>query len=119
MRGSIKKRYRSSWTIVLDTGKDPTTGKRRQQSITVKGSKREAEHRLAELLHQANTGSLVRRSKLTVGEFLDQWLQDYAASQVRPNTLESYRGRAKHLIKSLGQIALIDLRPEDLQGYYA
>ena len=47
MRGSLKKRSKHSWTIILDLGyqQDPQTGKRRrrQKWITLRGTKREAE----------------------------------------------------------------------------
>ena len=59
MRGHLKKRSKNSWTIVLDRGRDPATGKRRQQWVSVKGTKRDAERKLAELLHQGRTISVV------------------------------------------------------------
>ena len=49
MRGSIIKRYEGSWSLVLDLGyqTDPATGlrKRKQQWITIKGTRRDAEHK--------------------------------------------------------------------------
>ena len=119
MRGHLVKRSRQSWSIVLDIGREPGTGKRRQQWISVKGTRKDAEQRLTELLAQVDGGGFVKPAKATVGEFLGQWLDTYAASQVRPNTLESYKQRGKHLIAGLGHISLNGLRPEHLQGYYA
>jgi integrase len=80
MRGSIRKRYKDSWNIIIDLGyqPDPTTGtvKRRQKWFTVRGTKRDAERKLAELLHQANRNELVEpTTKLTVGQWLDAWLE--------------------------------------------
>ena len=40
MRGSIRKRGPSSWTVITDLGKDPVTGKRRQIWRAVKGSRK-------------------------------------------------------------------------------
>lgn len=51
MRGHIVKRHKNSYTIVLNLGTDPTAGKKKQQWVSVKGTKKEAEKRLAELLH--------------------------------------------------------------------
>ena len=119
MRGHLVKRGKSSWSIVLDTGRDPATGKRRQQWVSVKGTRKDAERRLTELLAQVDSGGFVKPSKGTVGEYIRQWLRDYAQAHVRPRTLEGYRERAKHLIGSLGDIALSGLRAEHLQGYYA
>ena len=59
MRGSMKQRSRGSWTLILDLGyvEDPCTGrrKRRQQWMTVRGTKRDAETRLNTLLTDVTT----------------------------------------------------------------
>src|SRR5690349_20112335 len=90
MKGCIKKRSESSWTIIIDAGKHPETGKRQQKWISVQGSKRDAEAELARLLNEVNTGAFVEPSKLTVGEFLDQWLTNYAENRVGAKTLDRY-----------------------------
>ena len=120
MRGQIKRRSKISWTLILDLGRDPATGKRQQQWTTVRGTKRDAERKLAELQHQIDTGGFVKPSRLTLGEFLDQWLRDYAATNVRPRTFEGYNTVVRsQLVPKLGNIALGELRPAHLQAYYA
>ena len=119
MRGTLKQRSKGSWTIILDAGRDPATGKRRQQWHTVKGTKREAEKRLAELVHQVDNGDYVNPGNLTVGAFLVQWLRDYASTNVRPRTIEGYRDIViGHLIPGLGNILLLQLKGAHIQGYY-
>ena len=71
MRGHIVKRYKNSYTVVLNLGIDPTTGKRKQQWVSVKGTKKEAEKRLSELLNQHDNGTLMKPGKTTLGEFLE------------------------------------------------
>ena len=56
MRGHLRKRSKGSWTIVLDVGTDAVTGKRKQRWIAVRGTKREAEAKLAKLIRAANEG---------------------------------------------------------------
>ena len=120
MRGHIKQRSKGSWSIVLDLGRDPSTGKRKQQWVTVRGTKKEAEKKLSELQHQLNTGEFVKSSKLTVREFLTQWFQDYVKTNARAATAEGYKIIVeRHLIPSLGGIALAQLQPSHIQGYYA
>lgn len=119
MRGTLKQRSKGSWTIILDAGRDPATGKRRKQWHTVKGTKREAEKRLAELVHQVDNGVYVKSGNLTVRAYLEQWRGDYASTHVRATTLEGYETRAKHLNASLGSIRLSELRPDHLQTYYS
>ena len=120
MRGSIVKRSKGSWTIILNLGRDPATGKRKQQWVSVKGTKKEAEKKLAELHHQMDTGSFIKPSKLKVGDFLKQWLNDYVNTHVRAATAEGYRIIVEcHLIPNLGAIVLSELKPAHLQRYYA
>jgi hypothetical protein len=73
MRGCIHKRYKDSWNIILDLEyqRDPATGKlrRKQKWFTVHGTKRDAEKKLAELLHQANRNELVEPTRLTLGQW--------------------------------------------------
>ena len=115
MRGHLVKRGKGSWSIVLDVPRE--NGKRRQQWVSVKGTRKDAERRLTELLGQVDTGGFVKPAKETLGAFLERWLTDYAQVHVRPRTLEGYRDRAKHLIAGLGNIPLSELRADHIQGY--
>ena len=78
MRGSIIQRSKGSWTIIINLGRDPATGKRKQQWVTVRGTKKAAEQKLADLLNELDTGSYVKPDKVTLGEFIDRWLKYYA-----------------------------------------
>ncbi len=118
MRGTIKQRAKGTWTIILDVGRDPTTGKRQQQWTTIRGTKKEAERKLSELLVKTDSGGYVKPSKDTVGAFLHRWLVDYISTQVRAKTFEGYQQRAKHLIGGMGHIPLAELRPEHIRHYY-
>lgn len=120
MRGHIIKRYKNSYTIVLNMGIDPTTGKRKQQWVSVKGNKKDAEKRLSEMLHQIDTGSFMKPGKTTVAEFLQRWLEDYVKPNLAPRTVEGYEHIIRrHLVPGLGSVILTQLKPEHLQRYYA
>ena len=118
MRGTLTQRSKGSWTLTFDTGRD-ITGKRQRQTVTIRGTKRQAEARMADLIHQVDGGGYVKPGSSTVGAYLQQWLEDYAHTHVRATTLEGYRARAKHLISGLGGIRLSELRPDHLQAYYS
>jgi len=120
MRGHIVKRYKSSYSVVLNLGVDPVTGRRKQQWISVKGTKKDAEKKLAELLHQLDAGTFMKPGKTTVAEFLEKWLKDYAWPNLAPKTAEGYEHIIRqHLVPSLGNITLTQLKPEHLQRYYS
>src|SRR5262245_55933890 len=124
MRGSIRSRYKGSWNIILDMGyrPDPETGKPRrvQKWYTVRGTKRDAEKKLAELLHQANRNELVEPTKLTLGMWLDEWLETaIKPPNKRLRSYETYKSViGRHLKPALGSIRLQQLQPTDLKRYY-
>jgi len=120
MRGHITKRGKNSWSIVLNTGKDPLTGRYKQQWISVKGTKKEAERALAEALHQIDTGVFIKPGRLTLADFLQRWLKDYARPNLAPRTTEGYETIIRcHLVPAIGAIPLTQLKPQHIQGYYS
>ncbi len=120
MKGHIYKRAKGSWTMVYDLPPDSITGKRQQKSQTISGTKRDAERALREILQSLETGAYVTPNKLTLGDWLRQWLRDYVSLNTTDRTQESYTSIIeKHLIPSLGSIRLKDLQPYQLSSYYA
>lgn len=90
MRGHIEKRGKDSYSIKVSMGKDATTGKYKYQWTTIKGTKKEAEKRLSEILNQLDTGTFMKPGKTTVAEYLELWLRDYAKPNLGPRTFEGY-----------------------------
>ena len=120
MKGHIYQRAKGSWTIVYDLPVDTVTGKRRQKSQTVKGTKRDAERALREVLLSIEQGSYVKPNKITLGEWLDQWCESFVVMNTTQRTYVSYRSIIdRHLKQGLGSIALARLEPQQIQAYYA
>ena len=120
MRGHITKRGKNSYSIAISLGKDANTGKYKYQWTTVKGTKKETEKRLSELLHQLDNGTFIKPGKTTLAEYLERWLKDYAWPNLVPRTAEGYQYIVRsHLIPSLGQVPLTQLKPEHLQRLYS
>ena len=125
MRGSLRKRSKVSWTITLTLGRkiDPKTGKSKvnQKTYTVRGTKAEAEARLAELLHQYNRGELIEPTKMTTGEWLQRWIDVYVknSKKKRLRTIETYESVVRrHLIPAFDKIPLQQLSAGHIQHYY-
>ena len=124
MRGHLVQRYEGSWSIVLDLGyeTDATTGKtkRRQKWITVRGTKRDAEAHLTELVRDVHRGELVMPHKRTLGAWLEEWLDKAIKPPARTlRAYETYKSViARHLKPSLGAIALQQVKAADLKRYY-
>jgi integrase len=120
MQGHIRKRGKGSWAVVVDLGRDPSTGRRRQLWRSVQGTRRAAEALLVQLLHQRETGIDQSPGKLSVADYLECWLRDYAKENTAPKTYRSYADIVRrHLRLALGSLPLTRLRPQHIQAYYS
>jgi len=120
MKGGIKKRGKDSYLVCIALGKDPNTGKYRSHYETVTGTREEAKKRRAELVHQLDSGSFLKPGKVTFGEYLGRWLQEYAQPNLSPRGFERYAGIIrKYFIPELGSILLAQVKPEHIQKHYA
>ena len=91
MKGYIRQRSKGKWEITIDTGRDPSTDRRLRHFETIFGGKKEAQHRLAELLLNIKKGTYIKQPKqLTLAVWLRQWLDSYVASNLSPKTRQSY-----------------------------
>lgn len=118
MRGHLRKRG-SSWCVVVDVGRDPETGKRRQSWKSGFRTRRDAERGLIELLGRLEGGSFVEPTRQTVGDFLCEWLAAIEVRGLRPNTLSTYRMLVeKHLIPRVGSVPLQKLSASHLNSAY-
>ena len=62
---------------------------------------------------------LTEDSRMTLGEWLDRWLDDYKAGTIRPSTMYGYRQYAKHYIKPiLGDKVISRITSTDIQRMY-
>jgi len=117
MKGTLTKRSKDSWTIRVDLGRK-ANGKRNQISKSIKGTKKDAEAALNEMLHSYNKGTYIEPSKETVSQYLDSWLEIISHS-VRGTTLERYKSICEFYIKPLiGGVIISKLRPRQLTDMY-
>jgi integrase len=120
MTGHIRRRGAASWELKFDVGRDQATGKREIRYQSFKGSKREAQAKLTELLTDAARGTLVDASKETLGAFADRWDRDWATHNVSPKTVERYRQFIANQIKPhLGAMPVQKIKPVNLTAFYA
>lgn len=121
MRGSIRPgKTKGTYVIILSVGKDPITGRYKQEWVTVRGTKKEAETKLAEILRLRDTGFNVKADKITLSEYLTRFLKESAKPNLSPRTYEGYESIVKtSLIPALGRVKLGELRPDHIQHYYS
>lgn len=115
MKGSIRRRSKNSWELTVDLGVD-AQGKRRRRYENVKGSKAVADRRLRELLASLDNGLPLDGGQVTLIEFLNRWLIDYAIPNTRARTSERYASDIRlHIAPAIGHVKLAQLRPSDIQ----
>jgi integrase len=116
MRGHVRKRG-ESWTVVYDEPRGETE-KRTQRSKGGFKTKREAERFLTETLARLGDGSYTAPSKLTLGEYLSEWLPAIERT-LRPSSFESdSRIVQKRIAPAIGTRRLQALSGSDLNAFY-
>ena len=105
------------WEARYTEGYDPGTGKQIQRSVTGKTQK-EVAKKLKEATAAIDAGTYIAPSKMTVGQWLDIWTEEYLGG-VKPATLYSYKATVRnHLKPKLGAIKLESLSPHKIQTFY-
>jgi integrase len=117
-RGSLQKRGQDSWRIRIYLGIGPD-GRQQYHSETVRGTKKQAQQRMTEVLREIDTGGYVAQSAMPLAELLERWLTEWVAPNRSSVTVESYRSAMARIVPELGAIPVQKLRPVDLQSYYA
>lgn len=117
--GTIEKRGPNTWRIRLAIGRDPVTGKYRQKSRTVHGTKADACRAREELRWELEHGTNTAAETVSFGQFARQFQQDRAISgKFRPATLTGDRmhiGRLCHYLEDVPLTALDPARVIALQ----
>lgn len=115
--GSIRKRLDGSWEARYSAGRDPGTGKQIQRSIYGKTQK-EVRQKLAQVITELDNGTYIAPQRMTVGEWLDIWLEEYTGN-IKATTRRSYRNHIQNHIKpALGAVKLSSLNAHTIQRFY-
>jgi integrase len=122
MKGSIREKHHKDGTlfyeVVMDF-RDPATNKRLQPTKSF-AKERDAKRYLATYQAEQDKGTEVQPSRLTLAELLQQWLDQYAKTQVGPKCYVDYEGTVRlHLIPALGGMKVQAIRANDLDKFYA
>ncbi len=89
MKGSIINRGRDKWLVKYDGPR--VGGKRNQCYSTITGSKADAQRALRDALKAIDDGQHVDKSKITVGEWLDKWIERAEVAGLSARSAERYR----------------------------
>lgn len=107
-----------TWFFVVDIGSGPD-GKRRQVLRRGFPTKKLAQEELDKIRQQGRTNRYIAPTKLTVKEYLDQWIAGLPASGLRLSTIDGYRRNMDYVIPVLGGRRLESITPLDLDQLYS
>lgn len=106
------------WEARVTVGRDPGTGKQIQKSFTGKTQK-EVREKMTVALCDLDRGIYQLPNKITVSEWLEEWLHTFCANKVKPLTFSSYQSLIKnHINPSIGSIELQTVKGTQIQKLY-
>lgn len=112
--GSITQRTDGMWRGRIMVGRLPD-GRPDLRTVYAK-TRGEVQQKLDDIRRQLTQGAVLQRTKVTVGELLDQWLDECVTRSLRATTVESYRQVVSAYLKpTLGKFKVADLRPEHVR----
>lgn len=90
----------ATWYYVIDAGKDPKTGKRKQMKKGGFKTKKEAQKAVADLISSSRNEVYTASKKVTFGEFREEWLSLYFKERsVKTNSLRNREKESKRFLR--------------------
>lgn len=118
MAGQIIPRGPGKFLVRVYLGTD-ASGKRQYHSKTIHGNKKDAQAYLTKVLRERDLGEFIEPSRITLSEYLDEWLKIAVKPRVEEKTYNDYSDRLRLYIKPpLGGFKLAKISPEQIQIIY-
>ena len=115
--GTIRQRPDGRWEARFTIGRDPGTGRQIQRSV-YGATQQEVRKKLAEAVAALNAGNYFEPSKMTLGRWVEIWLQEYMGDK-KYLTVKHYKAQCRaHIVPSLGAVKLSELTTPQIQSFY-
>ena len=115
--GTIRKRSDGRWEarIIICHKNDGSPMYKSAFAKTQKSALKQL-HQLLDLYRDVD---LTEECRMTLGEWMDKWLDEYMIFAIRESTLDSYRGMVNNQVKPfIGNKQLASLTTADVQKFY-
>ena len=114
----MRERSPGVWELIVEAGRDPLTGRRRQVSRVFRGNLREARKARAELLVEASRGRHTG-SRATLDDLFDEWIVELGRKGRSPNTIHGYELVYRRNIQpTLGKVQVTKVTTKTLTDLY-
>ena len=115
--GTIRKRSDGRWEARIIIG-HKNDGSPMYKSAFAKTQK-SALTQLHQLLDLYRDVDLTEECRMTLGEWMDKWMDEYMIFTIKENTIKGYRSQIDHQIKPfIGHKQLASLTTADIQKFY-
>lgn len=117
MRGSLREKQPGRWELRVPLAPDPVSGARRQRSVSLRGTRRQAERELVRLIADADSGRDTG-TRATLSVLLEKWWE-HKIGRLSPTTAREYKRLVDTRIRpDLGKRRIDSLTAADLDAYY-
>ncbi|QXC59312.1 hypothetical protein KSP35_12960 [Aquihabitans sp. G128] len=121
MKGTKRRRPdrgADAWELRVELGLDPLDGRRRQRSETFRGTERQADTALAQLVAKVAENRHGPGTDATLSVLLDRWLE-MVGDDLSPTTLAGYRSTIKvQIAPALGHRPVGSITTPELDSFY-
>ena len=109
--GHVRKRTTKSgittYQVIVEEESSFANGKRKRYYKTIQGGKKQAEKVMRDMIHELETRTFVKDNRITVRDFMHQWLEIYVKNQLSPTTVQHYIDQTeKYIIPQFGDTCL-------------
>ena len=119
MTGSIEKRGKNSYRLVVFKGYDLDGRPIRHQKTIHCKKKSEAQIELAKFLTEVESGLIVDGNIPTFAQYVEIWTKDYALKELAPSTYYRYKRMLEPRITPyFGHYKLNKIKPTDIMRFY-
>lgn len=118
MKGKVYKRGKT-WTYVVDLPPEQETGKRNQKKKGGFATQKEADRALVALLASVDKGDYVPEINLTIAEFFEIWLKEYAFQKYKSTVYDVEESIIKsRIVPVIGRHKLQQIKPLTINRFY-
>jgi integrase len=114
----MRERSPNVWELIVEAGRDPLTGRRRQVSRTLRGNLSEAKKARAALLTEVTKGHHTG-TRATLDDLFSEWIIELKRKGRSPNTIRGYELVYRRSIQpTLGKVQVTKVTTKALTDLY-
>lgn len=108
----------ATWSYIIDVGRDPATGRRKQKKKGGFATKKEAQEAAAKTIMEVSEGTYVEEKNITFEAFAKEWLEIYKNSgRVKPSTCMFREVVMQRLLVFFGNAKLKSISRKTYQSF--